>query len=79
MHLNERTLMLDANHFKCGELPLRVITKGEYVLNCLLNRKTKDDIEERWNKISKGYNFVLGRDTNHVYSVDFINESLEDK
>lgn len=70
---------VDANFIQVGVLPLRLISKGEYISTCLLNRNSKVSVEERWDKISKGHNFVLGVDCNSVYSVNYIDELLEGK
>lgn len=61
---------------------MRVITKDEFILEYTMRGRSKDKAIERWNRVSKGYNFILSKDENmgDIYSVDYLNNLLkEDK
>ena len=63
----------------------RVMTKDDFIryrVNrleaCIINKNTFKKIEESWNRIRKGYNFVIavGNTDLMFYSVDVFNEHV---
>nr|DAF09370.1 MAG TPA: PGDYG protein [Caudoviricetes sp.] len=83
MKLEELKRSVDGiNDIKYNSGIMRVITKDEYILKLLMKGMKKDKAIEIWNKISKGYNFVLSKysHNNYIYSVEKLNDILkEDK
>ncbi len=51
----------------------KVVTKDEFIANHV-GEISKEKIDESWKILSKGYNFVLYKETNQFYSVDKLNE-----
>lgn len=64
----------------------KVMTKDNYIEYMLnkreaetINKNTVSCIIERWNKVSKGYNFVIAAgncNSSMIYSVDYFNEHI---
>lgn len=83
MKLDELKRSIDGiNDIKYNAGIMRVITKDEYILELAMKGMKKDKAIEMWNKISKGYNFVLSKysHNNYIYSVEKLNDILkEDK
>lgn len=83
MKLDELKRSVDGiNDIKYNAGIMRVITKDEYILELAMKGMKKDKAIEMWNKISKGYNFVLSKynHNNYIYSVEKLNDILkEDK
>ncbi|CEK34351.1 hypothetical protein UMC2_35621 [[Clostridium] sordellii] len=83
MKLDELKRYVDSiNDIKYNAGIMRVITKDEYILENVMKGMKKDKAIEMWNKISKGYNFVLSKysHNNYIYSVEKLNDILkEDK
>lgn len=83
MKLEELKRSVDSiNDIKYNAGIMRVITKSEYILELAMKGMKKDKAIEMWNKISKGYNFVLSKysHNNYIYSVEKLNDILkEDK
>lgn len=57
-------------------------TKAQFVLYFLSFNQSKETILKRWERISKGYNFIFARfniaeDRYDTYSVEYINEILK--
>lgn len=67
-------------------LRYKVMTKDNYIENVLnnmeagmINENTISKIEENWDRVSKGYNFVIavGRyDSSMIYSVEYFNKHV---
>lgn len=54
---------------------IRVITREEYIKMELWYGQSKEQSEEIFKEIAKGYNFILA-DGKHLYSVDYLNKEL---
>ena len=56
-------------------LRLRIVTRDEYLLqHPHLNKKA---VNEEFNRVADGYNFIFRTETNNYYSIDYVNKLLE--
>lgn len=84
----ELKIEIDSNELKKVLAPrlnlnnYRVIFKEEFIKNFLyMNKPCNLNIKflnERWEKISKGYNFIIGIGE-HYYSVEYFNKIIGNK
>ncbi|WP_283672717.1 hypothetical protein [Clostridium perfringens] len=61
-----------------NEYTYEVLTKDEYIKRALIGLSfTKEELNEHWNKISNGFNFIIKCGKNEYCSVGRFNKMLE--
>ncbi|MDU7548340.1 hypothetical protein [Clostridium perfringens] len=70
--------MVDIKEELNNEYTYEVLTKDEYIKRALIGLSfTKEELNEHWNKISNGFNFIIKCGKNEYCSVGRFNKMLE--
>lgn len=70
--------MVDIKEELNNEYTYEVLTKDEYIKRTLIGLSfTKEELNEHWNKISNGFNFIIKCGKNEYCSVGRFNKMLE--